>query len=65
MYDAGRRDLDLSQPVVCRTCKKEENALRPANPLIYLCNQDRSFAYCKDCLDNYVLDSCRRESRAG
>ena len=64
MYDAGRREQDSPYHPKCKACRTKEENLKPSNPLIFLCNQDRSFSYCRDCLDKYVQDNTKLTHRS-
>lgn len=65
VHDAGLRGVQTEalEPPTCQKCGKTQASLRPQSPLVFLCNVDKSFAYCKDCLAAYVFENTKLSQR--
>ena len=59
LYDAGKKDELESSKLCCKVCGLTEENLKQGNPLVYFNPSDKSFTYCKECLDNFVQQNTR------
>jgi hypothetical protein len=59
LYDAGKKEGLDSEKITCKICGFTEQNLKQGNPLIFFNPADKSFTYCKDCLDKFVQQNTR------
>lgn len=62
LYEAGNEGQEAagnSTDKRCIVCKKNQEELTFANPLVHFCPMNKAFAYCKPCLDEFVENNTR------